>query len=165
MKVYEMKCGEMDYPVGYTIQKNLPIITQMSKTLQAVLAENKFSKSHYNINLFCMGSSGACISALISADLFRKDWNVRIIHYKKDGEQSHSSNGYSGLPGINIYVDDFISSGSTMLKIHELNGERQPFCVLVSGSVHYDSSVIEKTNPLNLICSNCNNQPITTFKT
>lgn len=67
--------------------------------------------------IVCRGSSGAMLSAGVA--MFMEE-PIRIVHMKKEGESSHS--GQIVLCPVNnsiIIVDDFISSGETMVALAE----------------------------------------------
>ena len=108
MKVYKhSKLDCMEYPVGSHMSYNIPIIKKMVSII----------KRKYNdkpINLFCQGSSGAIVAAIICLYVSK----CKIIHIKKDGEYSHSLS-CPQHDGYNIIVDDFISSGATVQRIIE----------------------------------------------
>jgi len=55
---------QINYPVGYHIIENLPIIKQMVKTFKLVPV-NKDKQ----VNLICMGSSGAIIATIFANEL------------------------------------------------------------------------------------------------
>ena len=73
--------GELTYPIGNYIQKNLPIIKALSNAIKELNIQSR-------IVLCCMGSSGAIIAAIVSSEIP----NSTIYHIKKDGEHAHSSN-------------------------------------------------------------------------
>jgi hypoxanthine-guanine phosphoribosyltransferase len=106
----------IQYPVGYNISYNIPIIKEMSDQIIKLFHINNFNRK---INLCCQGSSGAIISSIISDILIKKDFEVVITHFKKNGEKSH----YSGIPSsvvdsFSLIVDDFSSSGDTINNIN-----------------------------------------------
>lgn len=122
----------MEYPVGENITKNLPTILAMSNLLKDLYP----SKS---MHLWCRGSSGAIIAAIIATN-FKK---VVICHVKKSGESSHTD----ALPksmrnAVHIIVDDFIAYGSTVNEIytafkkHTRNKEID--CLCVTGKFNID---------------------------
>jgi adenine/guanine phosphoribosyltransferase-like PRPP-binding protein len=111
------------YPVGENIQSYLPTIRGMIKAIKAL--------DKKDIKLCCRGSSGAIISGIIAAEIPE----CEIIHVKKDGETSHTYNSeYTILPSdYIIYVDDFVSSGSTMLAINRALNTHRVDCVCIGG--------------------------------
>lgn len=95
--------GYMYYPTGLHIHRNLIAINQMASQLTSEFGREA------EIALWCRGSSGAIIAAIVSMSFP----NSVINHVKKDGENSHSSNIYSMRP-INVIVDDFCDSCATV---------------------------------------------------
>lgn len=92
----------MGYPVGECIIRNIPTIKIYTEII-------KKESNGQRINLYCAGSSGAIIAAIIATELS----DVEICHVKKEGENSHSpSCPYSR--GYNVIVDDFVSTGRTI---------------------------------------------------
>lgn len=103
----------MSYPVGANMSDNLRKIKEMANVI-----DRHFP--HQSINLWCMGSSGAIIAGIISAELIAKGYPMPMVcHVKKEGEESHSSSAPYISYGTNILVDDFIRSGSTVQKIYD----------------------------------------------
>lgn len=103
----------MNYPVSTNIQQNIPIILDMIEKLKPLVEGKK------EVCLWCRGSSGSIISGIIATHIDK----VKIIHLKKEGEDSHSGS-ISGCPSgkrgvINIIVDDFMSSGKTLNTIYQ----------------------------------------------
>ena len=114
-----IRFGETSYPVGDRIQYNLPIINEMGNILKKFISETYPLQT--NVNLFCKGSSGAIIAALVGKDLIDHGFHVSIHHIKKDGEQAHTdhliSNATFQSGMVNVIIDDFISSGTTVESI------------------------------------------------
>jgi adenine/guanine phosphoribosyltransferase-like PRPP-binding protein len=122
---------QADYPFGLSISANAPLIDELIK---GFLSIEEFKGKQ--INLLCTGSSGAIVAALFSM----KVPNTKIIHIKKDGENSHHKNGWYQTDdfanSINVIVDDFISSGKTVNNIvKELRNRAQIHCLCVTGYV------------------------------
>ena len=66
------------------------------------------------VNIFCMGSSGAILATFLFLALEKKH-KVLIIHVKKDGEISHGANVSSfNQSASHIFIDDFIDTGNTL---------------------------------------------------
>jgi len=131
IKFYSFE-GGIDYPVAEHISDNLVTINNMAIKL------SKLYSKKIRINLWCRGSSGAIIAAIIASKLIKKQYNTTICHVKKDGEENHhGSYIYYISDGINIIVDDFICSGKTIniiskvIKEKELNFD----CLLVTENV------------------------------
>ena len=112
MKIITYKSEhKINYPVGSYIQHNLPIIEKMANKLHHL-----YGKNDAQINLWCSGSSGAIIASLVA----QKFENATILHVKKEQEASHSNNEFfisSYITVINIIVDDFVQTGSTINRI------------------------------------------------
>lgn len=125
----------MAYPVGENIWDNKPYIDEMIKTFMSIEA---FKEKH--VNIICRGSSGAIIAGMFSMSIPNY---TKIIHIKKEGENSHGGSTYLGIQQdkINIIVDDFICSGDTVntifKKLHEGNilDNVVIHCLCVSGGV------------------------------
>ncbi len=112
--IINVNCGSINYPVGLNIRDNVKIIQDL--TNEFLKYENKDTP----INLLCMGSSGAIMAAIFATIVP----NVIILHIKKDGESSHSScDNYSRFfrdeTRLNIIIDDFIVTGSTVNNIYK----------------------------------------------
>lgn len=108
MKIHKYpELDSIEYPVGSNMSYNISIIKKMVSII----------KRNYNdkpINLFCQGSSGAIVAAIICLYVN----GCKIIHIKKDGEDSHSLSCPQS-DSYNIIVDDFIVSGATIQRIIE----------------------------------------------
>ena len=100
------------YPVGKHINLAILFIDSMLPHLLKEIGDK-------HINLFVRGSSGAILGALLAKSVK----NPTTIYYiKKDGEDRHG--GDPGLfteikDGVNIILDDFISSGNTINSIYK----------------------------------------------
>lgn len=109
MKTKFIKCKtlEIKYPVGEYIQYNIEKIVSMASVIE------KSFKDQY-LNLWCSGSSGAIIAAIIASIV---EQPCKICHVEKAGEDAHSSYTLPDSRDINIIVDDFIRSGCTIQRI------------------------------------------------
>jgi hypothetical protein len=110
-KVIYTGLEDLAYPVGEGIHYNKPIIKQMIEAFSK-LEELK----NVELNLICRGSSGAIIATMFS--LFLPNI-TKIVHIKKDGEDSHDSCVWLKPSAKNIIVDDFISQGNTLNAIYD----------------------------------------------
>jgi len=112
------------YPVGIYIMDNLNTIKSMADAIYLVV--NEYYYDCKKIELVCKGSSGAIIAGIVCNILTEKyDKTVNICHIKKEGENSHSGTNLPGYcRGIVVVIDDFISSGCTILSILEKLHER-----------------------------------------
>ena len=121
---------EMYYPVGSNMKENLV-------TIRSYVASIVEEYPTQPLQLWVRGSSGAIIGGVIAAML--PDRDINIFHVKKSGESSHSSSPV--LPGhINIIVDDFMCSGSTLNSIYTEMRLRNtvPDTLVISGTVTLD---------------------------
>ena len=106
------KGSEMGYPVGRSMREALEYIDSVIPHLVKIIKDKR-------INIWCRGSSGAILSALVAAKIPN---NCEICHVKKEGEDSHLGNYFSRGElegGINIIIDDFSCTGSTVHSIYE----------------------------------------------
>lgn len=102
----------LKHPIGYHIARNLEVIQILCKEVCTVVKSQQKDK----VIIYCMGSSGAIISTLLSITMIELcDITPMIIHLKKDGEYSHDHNDYiNDNNNFNIIIDDFIVSGRTL---------------------------------------------------
>lgn len=100
----------MSYPVGENISRNLETID-----LIAELISREYRREP--LNIWCRGSSGAIVAAIIAKDYIQRGGFAKVCHVKKQGEHAHSSYPHYNKEYINIMVDDFISSGDTVKAI------------------------------------------------
>ena len=98
------------YPIGTFVSSYIEICKEIATVL-----DNLYPKG--NISIWCRGSSGAILSALVVSNM--KNNNVNIYHIKKDGEKSHSGINIFDKSRVNVIIDDIISSGTTMQYIYE----------------------------------------------
>lgn len=118
MKLYELKnVTELNYPVGLDINQILHYIKEVMECIK----DNNLFDGIKGINLWCTGSSGAILSAIL-ADKITNMYpiiNIRIQHIKKKNEDSHYSGENRALEKTyyNIVIDDFVATGATMLRI------------------------------------------------
>lgn len=125
---------EVDYPIAENISNNIPVLNDMAMKILTIYPKK------VEINLWCRGSSGAIIAAIIAAQLLRQHYRIMICHVKKDGETNHYGDGIYFIPnGVNIIVDDFICSGDTINLISEQIQKRE---------VNFDCLVVTQSIPL-----------------
>jgi len=121
------KCETARYPMGEYIQENIP---EIQKLIDGFKTIEEFKGRP--INFICMGSSGAIVAALFSLQVD----NSKITHIKKDGESSHGGNYFDNydFKNINVIVDDFVGTGTTLNLIYSIIGEYCPHinCVCVT---------------------------------
>ena len=117
---------EISYPIGI----NMDNIFNYINLVVAALKDENIGKA----NIWCMGSSGAILAALLSNQLEES----RILHVKKDGESSHHGNYFTTLNNaINIIIDDFIVSGDTVNRIYNFMGGKKCDILIVSSIQWY----------------------------
>lgn len=155
MKTHKLIDGQIYYPVGYNLARNIEIIKQMSKFIYLILSEYYLLDK---IILICRGLSGSIIAGIIAPILFEmgiKD--IQIYHVKKENESTHDR----GLPcdfktSRLVIVDDIICTGQTIQAIQrEMDNmfgyHRVPDIICVSGIVDpFPADVLDCTH---LICS------------
>ncbi len=95
---------------GYPLGSNMD---GAKKLIEAYIAA--FNKLRYSpdteINLWCRGSSGAILAGMFALKCKNE---CTICHIKKEGENSHKSNPEYEKKAINIVIDDFVDTGSTL---------------------------------------------------
>lgn len=120
MKIHTWKGGAVGYPVGADMPGAINFAKGAAKAFNA--ATRGGVNAETAINVWCRGSSGAILAALFIGHI-KRTLHVNVCHIKKSGEESHRTNPdvwrQSGSINkvINIIIDDFISSGSTMQQI------------------------------------------------
>lgn len=100
------------YPVGENIHGALEYINVVTPFIKDLIGDKP-------INIWCSGSSGAILSAFLVKNLNNP---CIICHVKKEGEHSHHGNSFSKIyknDCINIILDDFMSSGTTIERIYK----------------------------------------------
>lgn len=111
---------DFQYSIGEYIQHNIQEIKKFASEI-ATLMELEI-ESQDRINLIGRGSSGAIIGTLSIEYLLEKFPGkiFHMVHIKKEGEFSHNSI-YEDIfeNALNIFVDDFISTGTTIQKTIE----------------------------------------------
>jgi len=107
---YESKLVPTEYPVGEHLSKNMPIIDEMARLLKKEYGTR-------SLNIWCRGSSGAIIAALVGSQYILAGGQVKVCHVKKDGENAHSSGASHNPTATNIMIDDFVSTGNTVMQI------------------------------------------------
>jgi len=120
MKTYHIiNTPELPYPIARNLTKGLPIIKKMLLVLYKFIKKNYSDKNR--IVFFCRGSSGAIIAGLAADYFMHKGYEVFINHIKKEGEKSHHGAvtiyGSDLAGAITVIIDDFISSGETVINI------------------------------------------------
>lgn len=134
---------EIGYPVGRYINEAIEFISRVTNkiTSEELLPKRK------EIILWCRGSSGSILAALLASKLVVLGFKVIIRHVKKPGEDSHTSNGWiNDYNYFNIIIDDFVATGDTIVAISKemaKSGIEEIDCIIVSAS-HIQSEIIKK---------------------
>lgn len=117
MEIKQIERISINYPVGNYFMGNFDLINELYdnfiKEVIDVIAAQKY------IYLVARGSSGAIMSTIFASRLHISypSTDVTIVYTDKEEESSHSDhneNTKNIQDGIVIYVDDFISSGSSI---------------------------------------------------
>lgn len=136
MKILETGTSfSTNYPLGIKMSRDSPLVLDLIEKFKEI-EEYKDKK----INLFCTGSSGAIMATIFSLNVPQ----CKIIHIKKEGENSHSSNedrSVNKIDHINIIIDDFISTGKTVNRIAGFmsSNEIAIHCLVISGYSYHNS--------------------------
>lgn len=110
-KLYVSDMCTLSYPVGNNMKSAFFYAEEAAKKFREIYPPGNY------VNVFCRGSSGAILASLFYAML--PDYEITIVHIKKDGESSHGDkvstrfNSYH----INVIIDDIIATGETMREI------------------------------------------------
>lgn len=111
----------MNYPVGEYIQANIPPIKELFDNFLRVAQLD--IESQPIINICGRGSSGTIIGTIFSQGLLTvyPDKKTVFTHIAKPSEESHhvDAGNREDYLGLNVLVDDFISSGNTIRKSME----------------------------------------------
>jgi len=140
MKTIFFSADAPGYPVGGNISGAI---------LSAKKAAQRFNRikefKGYRVNIWCRGSSGAILASLFASHL-----NVEstICHVKKDGEKSHCSgiNPYF-FKFVNVIIDDFVETGSTVNAIFDKMIKYQKssvHCLIVHECFFVDANNIQQ---------------------
>jgi len=116
MKIIQIPFSkELEYPVSQNMLEAINFINVVTPRLKKLIGNQK-------LNIWCRGSSGAILAALLVNKLKTND--CLIFHIKKEGESSHSSNNFGDLTSnrkaLNIVIDDFVYTGKTLQAIKEV---------------------------------------------
>ena len=105
--------------VYYPVWQNMDKITANTKTLAKAFhleCKDQSITNDTNINIYCTGTSGLTMAICFRFALIELGHsNMRICYTRKEGETKHDSPlSYTERSGINIIIDDFISTGATV---------------------------------------------------
>lgn len=103
------------YPVGQHIFQATETIEQVVR----VIRSNNLLPHDCHVDIFCRGSSGSILAALLVGKLSHPD--ISIVYIRKENENSHSAPyvPYSKNTKINVVIDDFIGTGETLNAVWE----------------------------------------------
>lgn len=127
MKIHEhpyMCC--QGYPVGENINQWLKVIPNYIEIIKSYV-----KGKNTNIDLVVTGSSGSIIGALIASQM-PEYMNLKIVHIKKQNEDSHWESTIRDIKHI-FFIDDFISMGFTLDRVN--SKIKKPYNVIVCGEV------------------------------
>ena len=120
-----------DY-VAYPVGDNIGEAITFSRNAAAKFTTIKKFKGKA-INVWCRGSSGAILAALFSAELVGHA--IRICHVKKEGELSHNGSVKPRYLAVNVIIDDFCETGSTLNAIYseliDNNSQGKVDCLII----------------------------------
>lgn len=133
------RIGDFSYPVGVKFETSKKAISRLVSTFKTI---DEFKGK--NINIFCMGSSGAIIATVFAM----KVSNCKIVMVRKSSEHCHSNNydlhKHHSKDAINVIVDDFIDTGNTINSIYNqlkmmINRKIKIHCVAIMGfdKIHF----------------------------
>lgn len=115
---------------------NYPITENSFKRLNAFAENaykeiNKLEKEKIPLLFICRGSSGSVLATLVANIFYINGWEIKIHYVKKEVEKEHHS-GVLNIPDFiafkTIIIDDFISTGNTLLKIKNNIKEKIEYC-------------------------------------
>ena len=143
------------YPIGSDITNTIELSDFYAKTLAEDFLK-KYRVGILKVNFWVTGSSGAILGALVTQSLLRlcQGIDIRICHIKKPNEESHQygldffNSRKKGDVVVNVVLDDFISTGSTMKRIYnrleEIQEHNNVDYLCVSSGYQPDISIIPK---------------------
>lgn len=102
----------INHPVGNNLKVSIAAGMKMAVALNDIFTGPE------SFRLVCTGSSGLILSTIIASCLNGRV--CEIVHIKKEGEDSHGSSQQVHTyeaNALNIIVDDFVASGSTLANI------------------------------------------------
>lgn len=136
-------CRSLKYPIGHNLQDSFAYIDEVLPFVQSVVGSRP-------VNVWCRGSSGAILATLLIKGL---DNTCYIQHVKKEGESAHD-NGlrYNEDDRLNIIIDDFCRSGSTLNAIwrEAKHYQVEAIDLLILANAYRDEWPLD-FKPLNLI--------------
>ncbi len=128
---------ESSYPIGLHIDEAINYIEKITPFIKDIILKGQ-------LNIWCQGSSGAILAALLSKSLPNKCY---INHIKKEGEYSHHGNYDFRWEGYNMILDDFIRSGETIEHIYKFaKNHTDVIDILCVANFMYDFKLLFQPN-------------------
>ena len=134
-RLFEM----MAYPIGRDMDNVMYYAKIFAELITAHAPKDRV------LNFLCRGSSGAILAGIVSS--LMPEAQTKVSHIKKEGENSHSEYLNFAEHDYIIIIDDFISSGNTVNRIHEKFYNQSLF----GGKVHMLIVSAEVSNNVNFI--------------
>ena len=135
-KKYYISFHEFYYPIGLNLSVNSSRAEEIAAVLKQCIITNYPNTK--TINFWCRGSSGPILATLVATYL-GNHYLSNINHVKKENEESHSDNNYKykELDQVNVVIDDFIRTGTTIDAILEATTKTglNPEILCISGEV------------------------------
>lgn len=132
-KIIRPKEISIMYPVGTYMLKNSYNIKMMANNIAGFISNIK------TVAFWARGSSGTIISTVIAGELENPDMIINYV--KKDDESNHHIKMHTKIDkDLNIIVDDFISTGDTLVSIlsEMLVAGVTPDVICMSGGFYED---------------------------
>lgn len=125
MKEIKLSNNISSYPVGENVSDYYHTCKEIGERINELFPEQ-------SITLWCRGSSGTIISALVAQHI---QTSVEIYHVKKHGEDAHCN--CNAHHDINIIIDDLMATGDTVEKIYNeiQKNKLHPDCVIMTGEL------------------------------
>ena len=139
------------YPVGLYIDEAIAFV---KKAMRLIITKQLIPDT--NISIWCRGSSGSILAALLYSELTINNYsNIRIYHIKKPNETSHDNNCSYNDNAYNIVIDDMVCSGDTIKAIEiVIETNNLSFDCLIVSAMDYkdcDENVSLKHRPPKLL--------------
>jgi hypothetical protein len=150
---------DIDYPFHISYQKNRNVVEKIFKEFIKV-AKDDITKSS-EIYLVFRGSSGCFFAAIFYELLTSKKFvkGVKMLYIRKQSENSHfGGSNYEFLgksDNLWIWVDDFISSGDTLVECHDSldKGDDWKFDWVVCNHSYRSGFDFAKELAKNIVCN------------
>lgn len=134
MKILKISDSNLSYPTGINIGEAVKYINKVYPKVNRLLKGR-------NLNIWCRGSSGAILGALLAS----KIPNSRVVHVRKPGEGSHDNypafldiKDDSGESiSLHVILDDFSETGNTVNSIYKEMKFNKLKCSILILSRHF----------------------------